>query len=153
MSTGRAFTGGKSGTTRWVGYALLYGIALAGGAFLLEWIDYKHRAMLWSTGFYVLAVALAFACLGGWIGHRLTARDRTGGFEANHAAIASLGLSGREVEVLGLLAEGCANKVVARRLGISPNTVKTHAARVFEKLAVASRTQAIARARELGIIL
>lgn len=137
---------------RWARHALLYGTLLAGGAFLLEWIDYKHRAMIWSTGFYVLVIALAFACLGGWLGHRLTARERTGGFEINHAAIASLGLSDREVEVLGLLAEGCANKVVARRLGISPNTVKTHVARLFDKLDVASRTQAIARARELGIV-
>jgi ATP/maltotriose-dependent transcriptional regulator MalT len=95
---------------------------------------------------------LAFACLGGWIGHRLTARGRADGFVVNHAAIAALGLSQREVEVLGLLAEGCANKVVARRLGISPNTVKTHVARLFEKLEVASRTQAIARARELGVV-
>lgn len=142
----------RSSMARWVGYALVYGTLFAGGAFLLEWIDYKHRAMQWSTGFYVLAIALAFACLGGWLGHRLTARGRPGGFEVNRAAIATLGLSEREVEVLGLLVEGCANKVVARRLGISPNTVKTHVARVFEKLKVASRTQAIARARELGIV-
>ncbi len=130
----------------------LYGAVLAGGAFLLEWIDYKHRSMLWSTGFYTLVIAVAFACLGGWIGHRLAARGRMGDFAANQNAIATLGLSAREVEVLGLLAEGCANKVVARRLVISPNTVKTHVARLFDKLEVASRTQAIARARELGIV-
>ena len=141
-----------TGAGSWARYALLYGGGLAVGAFLLEWIDYKHRAMLWSTGFYVLVVAVAFACLGGWIGHRLTARGRPGDFAINHAAIAALGLSAREVEVLGLLAEGCANKVVARRLDISPNTVKTHVARLFEKLEVASRTQAIARARALGIV-
>lgn len=141
-----------TGAVSWARSALLYGGCLAVGAFLLEWIDYKHRAMLWSTGFFTLVVALAFACLGGWIGHRLTAQGRTGDFVVNHAAIAALGLSAREVEVLGLLAEGCANKIVARQLDISPNTVKTHVARLFEKLEVASRTQAIARARELGIV-
>ena len=152
MAAKRISAGNANGMGRWIGHALGYGTLLAGGAFLLEWIDYKHRAMQWSTGFYILAIALAFACLGGWLGHRLTARGRAGDFEINHAAIASLGLSEREVEVLGLLAEGCANKVVARRLGISPNTVKTHVARLFDKLDVASRTQAIARARELGIV-
>lgn len=142
----------RTGTGKWVGTALLYGGLLASGAFLLEWIDYKYRAMTWSTGFYVFAIALAFACLGAWIGHRLTARGRASDFMVNHAAIASLRLSGREIEVLGLLAEGCANKIVARRLGISPNTVKTHVTRLFEKLEVTSRTQAIARARGLGVI-
>ena len=152
MAARRISVVNANGMGRWIGHALGYGTLLAGGAFLLEWIDYKHRAMIWSTGFYVLAIALAFACLGGWLGYRLTARGRVGDFEINHAAIASLRLSEREVEVLGLLAEGCANKVVARRLGISPNTVKTHVARLFDKLDVASRTQAIARARELGVV-
>lgn len=152
MATRRASAGHAPGGTRWYGHALLYGALIACGAFLLEWVDYKQRAMSWSTGFYVLVVAIAFACLGGWIGHRLTAQGPAGDFEVNNAAIASLGLSEREVEVLGLLAEGCANKVVARRLGISPNTVKSHVARLFDKLDVASRTQAIARARELGIV-
>ena len=137
---------------RWIGHALMYGLLLASAAFVLEWVDYKHRAMTWSTGTYVLAVALGFACLGGWLGNRLTARPRLPHPPLNHAAIAALGLSQRELDVLALLAEGCANKVVARRLGISPNTVKTHVARLFEKLEVTSRTQAIARARQLAIL-
>jgi ATP/maltotriose-dependent transcriptional regulator MalT len=73
-------------------------------------------------------------------------------FAKNHSAIASLGISNRECEVLEMLAAGHANKVIARRLEISPNTVKTHVARLFEKLEVASRTQAINKARELEIL-
>ena len=55
-------------------------------------------------------------------------------------------------EVLDLLASGAANKVIARRLGISPNTVKTHVARLFEKLEAANRTEAIHKALALDIL-
>jgi DNA-binding CsgD family transcriptional regulator len=54
--------------------------------------------------------------------------------------------------VFGLLAAGQANKEIARALGVSPNTVKTHLARLYEKLGVTSRTAAIAQARALGIV-
>ena len=50
------------------------------------------------------------------------------------------------------LAAGESNKEIARRLGISPNTVKTHLARVFEKLGVQRRVQAIEQARLLALI-
>jgi ATP/maltotriose-dependent transcriptional regulator MalT len=54
--------------------------------------------------------------------------------------------------VLELLAEGASNKLIARRLDISPNTVKSHAARLFEKLEAQSRTQAVHKARELDLL-
>lgn len=129
-----------------------YGLALAVLALLVEWMDWRHVTQKWTTSFYVLCVALLFAGLGVWLGNRLTPRPRTGVFVRNDAAIASLGISAREAEVLALLAEGCPNKVIARRLAISPNTVKTHVARLFEKLEAANRTQAIARARALDIL-
>lgn len=130
---------------------ILYGIALAGLAFLLDWLDYKNAVHAWSTPFYVTCIAVIFIALGIWVGNRLTAKPR-GPFARNDAAIASLGISGRECEVLEMLAAGHANKVIARRLDISPNTVKTHVTKLFEKLEVASRTQAINKARELDII-
>ena len=61
-------------------------------------------------------------------------------------------LSDREREALRWLATGASNKAIARRMGLSPNTVKTHLKRLFEKLAVRSRTEAVARARERGWI-
>lgn len=130
---------------------LLYGAVLAAGAFAIEWLDFKHTGREISTGLYVLAVALLFAGLGVWVGNRLTAKSRSA-FTRNDAAIASLGLSGRECEVLELLASGCSNKIIARRLAISPNTVKTHIQRVYEKLEVENRTKAAAKARELMIL-
>ena len=64
----------------------------------------------------------------------------------------TLGISERELEVLELLAAGSSNKEIAHQLEVSPNTVKTHVARLFEKLEVQRRTEAIVRARELGLI-
>ena len=131
---------------------ILYGLALAGGALLLEWLDYKHMMRVWSTELYIGIVALLFIALGIWVGNRLTLQPRGPVFERNDAAIRSLGISDRECEVLELLASGAANKVIARRLGISPNTVKTHVARLFEKLEAANRTEAIHKARTLDIL-
>lgn len=130
---------------------LAYGLALAALAFVLEWLDYKHSVHAWSTEFYVACIAVLFVALGIWVGNRLTAKPRLA-YARNEAAIASLGISARECEVLEMLAAGHANKVIARRLDISPNTVKTHVARLYEKLEVASRTQAIGKARELDIL-
>ena len=130
---------------------ILYGTALAAAAFLLEWLNYKHVVHRWSTEFYIACIAILFVALGIWAGNRLTARPRQA-FVRNDAAVTALGLSARECEVLEMLAAGHANKVIARQLDISPNTVKTHVARVYEKLAVASRTQAVQKARTLDIL-
>ena len=130
---------------------ILYGIALAAVAFLLEWLNYRHVVYRWSAEFYIVCIAAVCVALGIWVGNRLTARPRQT-FVRNDAAIAALGLSARECEVLEMLAAGHANKVIARQLDISPNTVKTHVARVYEKLEVASRTQAVQKARTLDIL-
>ncbi len=61
-------------------------------------------------------------------------------------------LSGREREVLDLLAAGCSNREIARRLVISVGTVKRHINNIYGKLDVHSRTQAVARAGELGLL-
>jgi DNA-binding NarL/FixJ family response regulator len=58
------------------------------------------------------------------------------------------GLSAREVEVLRLVAEGLANKQIARRLGIAERTVKVHLGNVFRRIGVADRTSAALWARE-----
>lgn len=61
-------------------------------------------------------------------------------------------LSTRELEVLGLVADGCSNTDIARRLHLSETTVKSHLAHIYPKLGVNSRTAAVAAAREAGII-
>lgn len=61
-------------------------------------------------------------------------------------------LSEREQEILSLVAEGLSNQQIAERLVISITTVKTHVGNIFNKLGVASRTQALARATEFGLL-
>jgi ATP/maltotriose-dependent transcriptional regulator MalT len=73
-------------------------------------------------------------------------------FTGNPEARSALKLSPRELAVLEALAAGQSNKEIARTLDVSPNTVKTHIANLFAKLEVSRRTEAIARARALGIM-
>jgi DNA-binding CsgD family transcriptional regulator len=115
-------------------------------------MDFRHLMHQWSTEFYVLCVALLFAAFGIWLGNRLTPRPRGPDFVLNAAAIAELGISARELEVLRHLAEGASNKLIALRLDISPNTVKTHISRIFEKLETTNRTEAIAKANRLDLL-
>ncbi|MNN26541.1 Transcriptional regulatory protein DevR (DosR) [compost metagenome] len=61
-------------------------------------------------------------------------------------------LSRRERSVLEMIAEGLANQEIAERLHISLHTVKSHAQRINNKLGVSRRTQAIVRAKELGLV-
>ena len=61
-------------------------------------------------------------------------------------------LSPRELEVLRLLATGATNRAVAKELVVTLDTVKRHISHLFSKLEVANRTQAVARARELGLL-
>ncbi|MFJ4154871.1 LuxR C-terminal-related transcriptional regulator [Pseudomonas sp. NPDC089752] len=61
-------------------------------------------------------------------------------------------LSGRELAVLELIAQGCSNQQISERLFISLHTVKTHASHINSKLGVERRTQAVARAKSLGLL-
>lgn len=58
----------------------------------------------------------------------------------------------RELEILALLADGLTTRQIARRLDISPRTVENHVAKLYRKLDVGSRMQAVARAATLGLI-
>lgn len=131
---------------------LLYALALAVGAGLLQWLEYRYVTRTYPTEIYVALLAAGFVGLGIWVGRRLTPQAPAGEFVRNDAAIRSLGLSPRECEILALLASGQSNKEMARTLAISPNTIKTHVARVYEKLEVARRVQAIEKARWLRLI-
>lgn len=61
-------------------------------------------------------------------------------------------LSGRELEVLHLIAAGSTNQEIARQLVVAPGTVKAHTSSIYRKLDVANRTEAVARARQLGLL-
>lgn len=131
---------------------LIYGAVLAIAAFALQQLEYRYFARAFTTELYIVLVALGFTALGLWAGRRLTRQAPASPFARNDSALKSLGVTEREYEVLGLLAEGLANKEIARRLELSPNTVKTHVGRIYEKLGAERRTQAVQKARELALI-
>jgi len=131
----------------------IYGVALAAVAWALQWAEYQLWARTHPLELYMTLLALGFMGFGVWVGARLFRREPApAGFEPNIRAQASLGLTDRECEVLRQAAAGLSNKEIARTLAVSPNTVKTHLSRVFEKLGAARRTEAVLKARELGLI-
>lgn len=131
---------------------LIYGVLLAAGAFGLKWLEFQFVVRTHATETYLVLIALAFLGLGIWVGARVFRRPPAAPFEPNLKVRETLGISDREFEVLSLLAQGRSNKEIANELEVSPNTVKTHVARLFEKLEAQRRTEAISRARELGMI-
>jgi len=130
----------------------LYSFALAAGAFALQWLEFKYVTRVFAGEIYVLLIAAGFTVLGAFAGHRLTRKSPAAAFEKNTAAIASLAISPREYQTLEQLSLGHSNKEIARAMGVSPNTVKTHLARLYEKLEVQRRTQAIQKAKALALI-
>ncbi|MHB1057172.1 MAG: response regulator transcription factor [Rhodanobacter sp.] len=129
-----------------------YGALLAAGTLALQWLDYQRLVRMHAGDVYLFLVAAGFLVLGIVLGVRVFAAPRPAAFDGNPQAQAALGLSGRELEVLHELAAGRSNKEIAAHLHVSPNTVKTHVARLFGKLGARRRTEAIRRARELGIV-
>ena len=132
---------------------LIYGAILAAGSSALQWLQYRFLVHAYPREAYLGLIALIFLILGIWIGARIFRRaPGSAPFRANTRVQETLRISERELEVLRLLADGRSNKEIASNLEVSPNTVKTHVARLFEKLEVRRRTQAILRARELGML-
>jgi DNA-binding CsgD family transcriptional regulator len=138
-------------------YGLLGGVLIAG----LRFIEYRWLVVEHSVEVFGGLVAVGFAGLGIWLGRRLTtpsvvvrevAIAAPATFERDEAAIAALGLTPREVEILQFIAEGLSNREIAERAYVSENTVKTHSSRVFDKLGARRRTQAVQRGKELRII-
>lgn len=64
-------------------------------------------------------------------------------FKADEKRVNELGITRRELEILGLIAAGLSNREIAERLFVSENTVKTHSSRLFDKLGAKRRTQAV----------
>lgn len=133
--------------------ATIYGALLALGTLGLQWLDHLRLARTHVADLYVFLVALAFLGLGLYIGARVIGRPAPPApFDGNPQARQTLGISPRELTVLHELAAGRSNKEIAAQLHLSPHTVKTHVARLFEKLGARRRTEAILKARELGIV-
>lgn len=131
---------------------LIYALVLAAAVFALEWLEYHKFMGALKTEAYIALLAVGFTLLGVWVGIWLTRKPAVSSTEKNAAAIRALGITEREYAALELLAEGRSNKEIARAMDVSPNTVKTHVTRLYEKLDVHNRTQAVHVAKELRVI-
>lgn len=144
---------------------LLYGSGLALLLLLLRGLELFVLFSPNSQEIYTGIIALLFTALGIWLAIKLSRPkietiiiekpiyvSASVDFSPNQTQIENLSISKRELEVMQLMAEGLSNKEIAEKLFVSLNTVKTHSSNIFEKLAVKRRTQAVERARNIGII-
>jgi DNA-binding CsgD family transcriptional regulator len=150
---------------------LIYG--LLGGALiaLLKLVEYRYLVVEHSIEIYGGIVAALFATLGIWLGIKLTRPKElvvvkevpvrvevpvpvrmTGPFVVDIARQEQLGITARELEILGAIADGLSTREIAEKLFVSENTVKTHASRLFEKLGAKRRTQAVQIGKDAGLI-
>jgi len=140
-------------------FALVGGVLIA----LLKLIEYKHFINAYPAELYGGLVALIFTAVGVYLGLRWTrpkavvvvkeVRVRDGGpFVLNVEKLKELGITQREHEILALIAQGLSNREIGEKLFVSENTVKTHSSRLFEKMSVSRRVQAIQRGKELDLI-
>jgi DNA-binding NarL/FixJ family response regulator len=121
---------------------------------VLKLTEYRFLVVEHSVELYVGLVAALFAGLGIWLGLTLTRRkpamiikeipaQAMEPFVADGTRLSQLGITARELEILGLIAAGLSNREIAGRLFVSENTVKTHSSRLFDKLGAKRRTQAV----------
>ena len=148
---------------------LLYAGLMVGILIVLQLLQYKLVLINHSYELYILSIAVVFTGLGIWLALKLI-KPKTEiqtvvvekhvyllelsaeQLEAMEKEKQKLGLSSREMEVLQLMAEGLSNQEIAERLFLSLATVKTHSSKLFEKLDVKRRTQAVEKARQLKLI-
>jgi DNA-binding CsgD family transcriptional regulator len=143
----------------------LYGASLAILLFLLKWLELRFVIYDHAFEVYAGAIAILFTSLGIWLAIKLTKpsvetvviekevyRNPTIPFILNEKSLVELGMSKRELEVLQLMASGLSNQEIAKQLFVSLNTIKTHSSKIFEKMDVQRRTQAIEKAKRMGLI-
>ena len=144
---------------------ILYSISLAFLLFLLKWLELRFIIFDHSFEIYIGFIAIIFTGLGIWLALKLSKPKiktvvvekevivtRNENFVLNSSMVSELELSKRELEILGLLAQGLSNQEIAAKLFISLSTVKTHLQNLFQKLDVKRRTQAIEKAQRLSLI-
>ncbi|HEX6976619.1 MAG TPA: LuxR C-terminal-related transcriptional regulator [Vicinamibacterales bacterium] len=142
---------------------LIYG--LAGGVLIavLRLVEYRYLVVEHSIEIYGALIAALFAGVGIWLGLTLTKTREVVlvkevpvpaavPFSVNTAKVEELGITPRELEILGRIAQGLSTREIAEALFVSENTVKTHSSRLFDKLSVNRRTKAVQVGKALGLI-
>jgi DNA-binding CsgD family transcriptional regulator len=140
-------------------YGAVGGVLIA----LLKLIEYKYFVHEYPSEIYGGLIAVIFTVLGIYFGLRWTRAKEVvvirevpvrmdGPFVMNAAKLREVGLTAREHEILALIAQGLSNREIGEKLFISENTIKTHSSRLFEKMQVNRRVQAVQKAKDLGLI-
>jgi len=138
-----------------------YGVILALLLLVLRWLEIRFIILHYSFELYAAGIAILFTALGIWLALKLSKPkviekeiyvSAPSNFVLNEDALLELGLSSRELEVLQLMAAGKSNQEIADALFLSLNTIKTHSSRLFEKMEVKRRTQAIELGKKLSLI-
>lgn len=136
---------------------LLWALPIALVVLLLKFLDYQLWIRSLRIEAYLGLIALIFMSLGLWAGLSWN-RDRRRPAPVVFDLVEmekrrqQLGISPREFEVLELIAAGLSNQEIADACFVSLSTVKSHVSRLFSKLDVQRRTQAVQKARELQIL-
>jgi DNA-binding NarL/FixJ family response regulator len=136
---------------------LAYGASAGLLIVALRLVEYRFLVVEHSVEIYGAIIATIFAGLGIWLGLTLTrkrtqATDSATPFAVNQARVRELGVTPRELEILGLIAGGHSNREIAEKLFVSENTVKTHSSHLFDKLGARRRTQAVQLGKSAGLI-
>ena len=143
---------------------LVCGVLCGVLAAVLRWTEYRFLIVEHAAAIYGGMIAAVFAGLGIWLGVRLagmgrrrtaerqTGTEAGGEFAVDERKRLELGITPRELEVLGLIARGMSTREMADALHVSENTVKTHSSRVLDKLGARRRTQAVQLGKELGLL-
>lgn len=142
---------------------LLYGAVGGVLIVLLKLLEYQHFVRTVPGPLYGGVIAVVFTGVGIYLGLKgIRPRDvvvvrevpvpRAEPFVVDASKVTELGITPRELEVLGLIAQGLSNREIGERIFVSENTVKTHSSRLFDKLDVQRRVQAVRKGKELGLI-
>lgn len=144
---------------------LSYALSMAVLMLVLRWLEFRFMIVQHQYEIYVGLIAVFFLLFGIWVANKITkSKEKTiivekeiritsnENFILNETELQERKISKRELEVLILMAEGLSNNEIAERLFVSLNTVKTHSAKLFEKLDVKRRTQAIETAKKLQLL-
>ena len=144
------------------GFALGVAVGVLGLVLLLSLlvaVTYKENTLFYLTGYLALMLALVLA--GGVYVPPAALRGAPAPTAPAPAVAslpippdaASLGLTGRQLEVLGLLMQGKNNKLICRALDLAEPTVKNHVSAILKALGVSSRTEAVLAVTRLGLTL
>jgi DNA-binding NarL/FixJ family response regulator len=127
---------------------------------ILQYFQYRLLMVQYAESWYIGLIALLFTVVGIWAGAKLSEKHRpvtqpdpTSPGLADTVLLAQLNITPRELEVLRYIARGYSNREIAETLFVSTNTIKTHASNVFLKLDARRRTQAVERAKALGLLV